>query len=213
MKAVLFIGNNYKLNKNDFIDSYVIGVDKGALFCLNNNIKMNLAVGDFDSVNINDYELIKNTTKVIKLNPIKDDTDTEHALNLVKDYDEILILGGIKGNRIEHFVSMLIYLKKFPNLVIKDDYSIIFSSSRDLKIKKDDEYKYISMFSLDNNTLISLKGFKYNLDNFNLKEDNPLGVSNEIIDDYGIISLKGRIMIIRTRDDNIWRKNSLDIYH
>ena len=213
MKAVLFIGNNYKLNKNDFIDSYVIGVDKGALFCLNNNIKMDLAVGDFDSVNINDYELIKNTTKVVKLNPIKDDTDTEHALNLVKDYDEILILGGIKGNRIEHFISMLIYLKKFPNLVIKDDYSIIFSSSKDLKIKKDEEYKYISIFSLDNDTFISLKGFKYNLDNYNLKEDNPLGVSNEIIDDYGIISLKGRIMIIRTRDDNIWRKNSLDIYH
>ena len=203
MKAVLFIGNNYKLNKNDFIDSYVIGVDKGALFCLNNNIKMDLAVGDFDSVNINDYELIKNTTKVVKLNPIKDDTDTEHALNLVKDYDEILILGGIKGNRIEHFISMLIYLKKFPNLVIKDDYSIIFSSSKDLKIKKAEEYKYISIFSLDNDTLISLKGFKYNLDNYNLKTDNPLGVSNEIIDDYGIISLKGRIMIIRTRDDNI----------
>ena len=51
------------------------------------------------------------------------------------------------------------------------------------------------------------------MDNYNLKTDNPLGVSNEIIDDYGIISLKGRIMIIRTRDDNIWRKNSLDIYH
>ena len=203
MKAVLFIGNNYKLNKNDFIDSYIIGVDKGALFCLKNNIKMDLAVGDFDSVNKEDYELIKRTTKIVKLNPIKDDTDTEHALNLVKDYDEILILGGIKGNRIEHFVSMLIYLKKFPNLVIKDDYSIIFSSSKDLKIKKAEEYKYISIFSLDNDTLISLKGFKYNLDNFNLKEDNPLGVSNEIIDDYGIISLKGRIMIIRTRDDNI----------
>ena len=155
MKAVLFIGNNYKLNKNDFIDSYIIGVDKGALFCLKNNIKMDLAVGDFDSVSINDYELIKNTTKVVKLNPIKDDTDTEHALNLVKDYDEILILGGIKGNRIEHFVSMLIYLKKFPNLVIKDDYSIIFSSSKDLKIKKAEEYKYISIFSLDNDTLIS----------------------------------------------------------
>jgi thiamine pyrophosphokinase len=203
MKAVLFIGNNYKLNKNDFIDSYVIGVDKGALFCLNNNIKMDLAVGDFDSINEKEYELIKNTTKVVKLNPIKDDTDTEHALNLVKDYDEILILGGIKGNRIEHFISMLIYLKKFPNLVIKDDYSIIFSSSKDLKIKKDEEYKYISIFSLDNDTFISLKGFKYDLDNYNLKTDNPLGVSNEIIDDYGIISLKGRIMIIRTRDDNI----------
>ena len=210
MKAVLFIGNNYKLNKNDYLNSYIVGIDKGALYCLNNGIKMDLAIGDFDSVSEEEFELIKNNTKIIKLNPIKDDTDTEHALNLLKDYDEILILGGIKGNRIEHFISMLIYLKKYPNLIIKDDYSIIYSINKDIEIEKDNNYKFISLFSLDNNTIISLEGFKYNLDNYNLKENDPLGVSNEIIDDVGKIKLNGRIMIVRTRDDNLWEKNILD---
>lgn len=202
MKAVLVIGNNYKFNKEDFYNSYVIGVDKGALYCLNNDIKMDLAVGDFDSIKEDELESIKKITKIVKLNPIKDDTDTEHALNIVKNYDEIVILGGIKGNRIEHFISMLIYLKKYPNLVIKDDNSIIFRADKDIILKKDN-YKFISLFSFDNNTIISLDGFKYNLDNYNLKENDPLGVSNEIVLDEAKIKLNGKIIIVKTKDDNI----------
>ncbi len=201
-RAVLFIGNNYKLNKEDLVDSYIVGIDKGALYCLKNNIKMDLAVGDFDSVTSDEFELIIKSTKIEKLNPMKDDTDTEHALNMLKDYDEILILGGIKGNRIEHFVSMLIYLKKFPNVILKDDNSIIYTASKDLIIKKDKNYKFISIFSLDDFTYISLKGFKYDLDNYNLRSDDPLGVSNEVIDDEAKISINGRILIIRTKDDS-----------
>ncbi len=202
MKAVLVIGNNYKFNKEDFYNSYVIGVDKGALYCLNNDIKMDLAVGDFDSIKEDELEAIKKITKIVKLNPIKDDTDTEHALNIVKNYDEIVILGGIKGNRIEHFISMLIYLKKYPNLVIKDDNSIIFRADKDIILKKDN-YKFISLFSFDNNTIISLYGFKYNLNNYNLKENDPLGVSNEIVLDEAKIKLNGKIIIVKTKDDNI----------
>ncbi len=202
MKAVLVIGNNYKFNKEDFYNSYVIGVDKGALYCLNNDIKMDLAVGDFDSIKEDELEAIKKITKIVKLNPIKDDTDTEHALNIVKNYDEIVILGGIKGNRIEHFISMLIYLKKYPNLVIKDDNSIIFRADKDIILKKDN-YKFISLFSFDNNTIISLYGFKYNLNNYNLKENDPLGVSNEIVLDEAKIKLNGKIIIFKTKDDNI----------
>lgn len=202
MKAVLVIGNNYKFNKEDFYNSYVIGVDKGALYCLNNDIKMDLAVGDFDSIKKDELESIKKITKIVKLNPIKDDTDTEHALNIVKNYDEIVILGGIKGNRIEHFISMLIYLKKYPNLVIKDDNSIIFRADKDIILKKDN-YKFISLFSFDNNTIISLDGFKYNLDNYNLKENDPLGVSNEIVLDEAKIKLNGKIIIVKTKDDNL----------
>ncbi|MBR4495933.1 MAG: thiamine diphosphokinase [Acholeplasmatales bacterium] len=203
MRSVLVIGNNYKFNKNDFIDSYVIGIDKGALYCLKNDIKMDLAVGDFDSISNDDFKAIKKITKVIKLNPIKDDTDTEHALNLVKDYDEILILGGIKGNRIEHFISMLLYLKTYPNLKIKDDNSLIYSMNNDFILKKENEYKYISFFSIDNESIISLKGFKYDLDNYKLKENDPLCISNEIISDEAYVKLNGRLLIIMSKDDNI----------
>ena len=111
MNAVIVIGNNYKVNKDDFKDSYVIGADKGALFCAQNNIKMDIAIGDFDSIKSYEFEKIKSLTKVIKLNPIKDLTDTMEAINLVKNYDTITILGGIQGKRIEHFYANLLILK------------------------------------------------------------------------------------------------------
>ena len=200
MKATLVIGNNYKIDKDDFKDSYVIGVDKGALYLYQNNIKMDLAVGDFDSISKNDLELIEKETKVIKLNPIKDDSDTEHAINLVKNYDEILILGGIQGKRIEHFYALLLYLQISKNIILKDNNSLIYYRENDFKIAKN-EYKFISFFSLDDNTYISLNGFKYNLDNYNLKRLDPLCLSNEKKEDIVEIKLKGKILVIETKDD------------
>ena len=200
MKATLVIGNNYKIDKDDFKDSYVIGVDKGALYLYQNNIKMDLAVGDFDSISKNDLELIEKETKVIKLNPIKDDSDTEHAINLVKNYDEILILGGIQGKRIEHFYAILLYLQLSKNIILKDNNSLIYYKENDFKIIKN-EYKFISFFSLDDNTYISLNGFKYNLYNYNLKRLDPLCLSNEKKEDIVEVRLKGKVLVIETKDD------------
>lgn len=201
MNAKVVIGNNYKVNIDDFKDSYVVGVDKGALFCAKNGITMDVAIGDFDSVNEPEYELLAKSTKLIKLNPIKDLTDTMEAINLVKDYDDITILGGITGKRIEHFYANLLILKKYPNVKIKDDNSFIFTACKSLAIDKN--YKFCSIFSLDNDTNISLYGFKYNLDNYYMDINDPLGVSNEIVADFGKITInKGRILIILSKNDN-----------
>ena len=201
MKALLVIGNNYTYNENDFKDAYVIGIDKGAKYCLLNNIKMDLALGDFDSVNKDIYNELLKKTKVIKLNPIKDESDTKYAINLVRDYDEIIIVGGISGNRIEHFYANLILLNNYNNLKIIDDNSIIYTKNNDFVILKD-EYKFSSFYSLDNSTIISLKGFKYNLCDYKLKMNDPLCLSNEIIDDKAYVSLKGKLLIIRSKDDS-----------
>lgn len=200
MRAVLVIGNNYKINKDDFKNSYVIGVDKGALFLHRNNIKMDLALGDFDSITEAEFELIKKDTKIIKLNKIKDDSDTEHALNLVKNYDEIVILGGIQGKRIEHFYAILLYLELNKNIIIKDNNSLIYYKENDFKIVKN-EYKFISFFSLDDNTIITLNGFKYNLNKYNLKRLDPLCLSNEKILDEVEVKLEGKLLIIESKDD------------
>jgi len=204
MKAVVVIGNNYSFNKDDFKDSYVIGVDRGALLCLENNIKMNIAVGDFDSISAEALDLLYKETNVIKLNPIKDETDTFEALKYCNGYDEIIILGGITGKRIEHFYANLLLLEQNTKIKIKDDNSLIFTTDKGVIIPKN-EYKYISIFSLDDNTNISLQGFKYNLDYYNLKRINSLGVSNEVSDLIGKITLhNGRIIILCSKDDNIW---------
>lgn len=202
MDAVIVIGYNYHFNKNDFINKYVIGVDKGALYCLENNIKMDCAIGDFDSIDEKSYIEINKITKVIKLNPIKDETDTQEALKLCKNMDSITIVGGILGKRIEHFYANLLLLKKYSNLYIKDDYSLIMTSNKSITIEKN-EYKYISIFSIDPDTNITLNGFKYNLKDYNLSPDCLLGISNEIIENKATLSLKsGKIILFFTKEDN-----------
>ena len=67
----------FNINLNDF--DFLIGVDRGALIAYQNNIYVNLAIGDFDSVTKDELILIQEKSKVIKLNPIKDLTDTAEA--------------------------------------------------------------------------------------------------------------------------------------
>jgi thiamine pyrophosphokinase len=56
-----------------------------------------------------------------------------------------------------------------------------------MSIPKND-YKYISFFSLNDDTMISLSGMKYNIENYNLKIDDNLCLSNEIITQCEVIT-------------------------
>ena len=64
-----------------------IGVDAGALKIIDQGLPIKMAVGDFDSLNEED---LKRITCPIERHPImKDETDSELAIRLCKDYDTI----------------------------------------------------------------------------------------------------------------------------
>jgi thiamine pyrophosphokinase len=201
MKAILYLGQNSTLNKYNLKGSYLVGVDKGALILAQNKIKMDLAVGDFDSIENSDLSLIKKYSKDINiLNPIKDDTDTRHAVELLYDkFDEILIIGGIQGKRIEHLIANINLLYLYPKLKYIDDFTEIEVLIKDKNYKKD-QYKYISFFALKE-SIISLNGFKYNLDNYKLKPYDSLCISNEIKDN-ATIKISGMVLSIKSLEDN-----------
>ncbi len=199
-KASIILFNIKNINKDLIKDTFIVGCDRGALNCASNDIFMDLAVGDFDSVDEVEFELIKKySKKIIKLNPIKDSTDTQYAIDYLKDYDEITIYGGIKGKRIEHFYANMIDLYNNKKLRMMDDNSLIITSEDSFNPLTN--YKFISIFSLSNDTIISLKGFKYELDDYNLLMNNPLGISNEVSNNPLISIKKGRILVIYSNDD------------
>lgn len=192
------------LSKIDLKSYYLIGVDKGALNLVRNNYKIDLAIGDFDSVSEEELELIKSNAKeTIVLNPVKDKTDTEEALDKALTMaNDITIFGGIKGNRIEHFLSNLTLFNKFNDLLLIDDNSLIMYK-KDLILNKEDykSYKYVSFFTFKPSVL-TLNGFKYNLDNFNLSLSNcSLTTSNEIVCDKAIIKSSEKLLIILSKAD------------
>ena len=200
MDVYFIIGNNVDLTKYDFTNKIVVGIDKGAYLAYLANIKLDCAVGDFDSISANELESLKQYTKVIELNPVKDDTDTLHALRLYSNYDNLIILGGITGSRIDHFIANLKLFYEFPNLIIKDDNTEIKLCDKHLFFQKD-EYNFYSFFALEDVYDLSLKGFKYELDNFYLSHTSPLGVSNEIIENKASLSYsKGKLLLIKTKE-------------
>lgn len=211
MKVALILFN-IDLSNIDLTNYYTIGVDEGALNAINNNTHLDLSIGDFDSVNKEELDLIyKNSREVIKLNPIKDETDTEEALKIAyQKSNDVTIFGGIQGNRVEHFLSILGLLSKYKDLTLIDNNSYIFVKDKSFTFKKNDykDYKFFSIFSLSNDLLISLKGFKYNLSNYNLKVTNTtLTVSNQMIEDIVNIDINNKALFILSKLDN---QNNID---
>lgn len=185
------------------IDCDYIGVDKGALTLAKKGIMMERAIGDFDSIDEKDLKTIdKHCYKLIKLNPIKDVSDSDAAINLAKElgYEEIIILGGL-GNRQDHsYVNMMLMIKEEGRVSILDKHNFIRIFKRGTYNINKMGFKYISFFPIKN-SVISLEDMKYPLLNKILEEHDLIGLSNEILDEVGkMIVHQGMIICIQSND-------------
>lgn len=203
MEAVLIIGHDMNLKNYNYQKKYVVGVDEGAFLALHQGIRLDLAIGDFDSITKEELALLQAKVPTKVLHPIKDDTDTQAALEVVKDAKKITILGGIQGHRIEHFLANLIMMKNNSKIEMLDDYSRIFTMDKSFFIPKE-EYTYISFFALEDTKNLTLKGFKYPLTNYELKTYNPLTISNEWVQPIGQVQFtEGRLLVILSKSDHV----------
>ena len=180
-----------------------IGVDKGALTLARNGKRMLLAIGDFDSVEESDLAYIKEySDTLIKLNPIKDDTDSEAAVMyaIENGYQKIHLYGGL-GGRLDHAMINLRLVSRFPETVyLYDQNNLIYSLAEGVHSIDKHDYTYISFFTEDEAT-ISLEGFKYPLDKQQLTNKDTYTTSNEIIEDKGIITVHvGKVTVIQSKD-------------
>lgn len=180
------------------IDEYVVyACDKAVEALIKQKITIDIAIGDFDS--LKNLELLKGL-KTIKLNNIKDYSDTSYAIKHAYDKtNDVILIGGIKGSRSDHFLANLFLLKKYPNLVIMDDTNKIYTINKGYHTIAKAGFKYLSVYPIMD-SIFSLKGTKYDLDNKDLQAFDPLGLSNEIIDSKAIIELyEGVLLIIHSK--------------
>lgn len=188
-----FYGANITPTKDDFI----IGADGGYAHCEKLNLIPNIVIGDFDS--LKKKPDIKN---LIELKPEKDDTDMMVAVKfaLEKGYKTIYIYGGT-GGRFDHTISnlqTLAYISKQGArgfLVGKQNTTTAITNTQ---MEFDKSMKgFVSVFSHDTVTTgVNLVGLKYPLENKTLKNDMPLGVSNEFMGKASTISAENGTLII-----------------
>lgn len=188
--------SNIETVLDDIKYDQLISVDQATHFLIEKNIPISLAIGDFDSIK---DKIVLNDINHITLNVEKDETDTLAAIRYAyqQNPDEVIVLGGIGGERIEHSIANILLLNEFSNLKIITDYSKIYTLSEGTY---QTSFKgYISIFSMID-SVISLKNFKYPLNQYELTLFNTIGISNELNGDIGTIEVqKGKIMVIESK--------------
>lgn len=181
MECVIILnGDKPNLQKDFFNCKYIICADGAYNFAKKSGLKIDLLLGDFDSLGF-----IPENENILKFNKDKDFTDGELAINeaLKKDFENITIIGAT-GKRDDHWYAniLLLYkaLLKGKKAVIKTDYSEFFMFDKSIKLNlKKGFYFSIVPFS-DCLHIINTEGLKYKIIDKILYRNETLGISNVI---------------------------------
>ncbi len=210
MKAIIFLNGEYGYEKeflNEIIDEkdIVFCADGGANYTYKYNIYPNYIIGDLDSIDTIVLDFYKKEmVKIIKFDPEKNYTDFELILHEIERYqrensiifDNIYVFGGL-GKRLDMTLNNINLLEEYQNLTFFSSNEEIFykESSFCLKNKKGRE---ISIISLDNLIeKLTLKGFKYEIEDINIERKTSRLVSNIVISNKCFINFKkGKIIVI-----------------
>ncbi len=209
-RMLLFTGGNlgewalHEVAAGDFL----IGIDRGALFLLRHDLRPDFAVGDFDSVSLEDFhEIQQRAGHVVSCDPImKDLTDTDMGVTwaIQQQPQEIVILGAL-GTRFDHTLANVHLLRKsldagIPCRII-DEKNEVLLIDRPTEIAKG-RFPHISLLPLSQTvTGITLYGFQYPLHKATLTIGDSIGISNVLVAAAGKIDVRtGQLLVIKSTD-------------
>ena len=192
--------NNPKIIKEK--DDLLICADGGYLYAAKQDLKVDLLVGDFDS--LKDIPL---DVQTVKLNKIKDETDLYIAIEegIKRGYQTFDIYGAL-GGRIEHTIANIQILAnlKSKGLTAKliDDKTIVEMLSTGTYIYNE-RCGYISLFSYTNESTITIKNLLYEVNNKTISNEFPLGIDNEFIGKESTVTVHNGLVlsIINKKND------------
>lgn len=191
-------------------DHVYIGVDKGALYLLSHGISIDLALGDFDSITIEEKEKIKNEAVLFKeFQAEKDDTDTELGLiHAIQEFnpDEIILHNWV-GGRMDHLISILFIVvqPRFYDYVpkirlVNEENTISFYLPGEYAIEKEADKTYLSYIGMTALKALTLKNVKYTLDEADFSYPAAL-ISNEFITNTASFSFEeGILAVVQAKD-------------
>lgn len=191
-------------------DGIVIGVDRGALLALEEDIQVDVALGDFDSVTADEKDFIqKKVRQKLNFPSVKDDTDAELAIlyALAHHPDANIYLYNWYGGRIDHLYSILLiavqerFERVIPRLRLvsgKNDISYYLPGEH--HIRKLDHMDYLSYVLLTEVENLTLNKLKYELTDESYNRPIAL-ISNEFISNEASFSFdKGIVAAIQSID-------------
>lgn len=196
------------LEKNKY--DCMIAADSGMDFLHCNEVVPDIIAGDFDSAKEESVAYFQglNGVQVMKLNPIKDDTDTEFVIReaIRRGAKKITVLGAT-GTRLDHVLANVnllgIGLEEGVSIELVDKHNRIRMIDACIEMKKSEQFgDYVSVLPVKGDAKgVTLEGMKYSLQDADIACFSSLGVSNEIVEDTAKISVKqGVLLVIESRD-------------
>lgn len=191
-KAVIFLGGiiedytKFKFLDNNDYTFYC--ADSGAKHAKIFKLIPKFIIGDFDSIDKETLNYYEGKTEFITYPPEKDFTDGELLIDKIyKVYDEIIVLGAL-GGEYHHSLGNIFLLQKYPKLVLINEYEKFFFL-KDRNLFTNENNKTISFIPLDKENILSLEGFKYNLDNKYIRRGDTVTLSNIIVEEEAIATV------------------------
>ena len=182
------------ISKNDFI----VAVDGGANKLLKTRFKPELLIGDMDSINSKAVKKYRDV-ETIRFPKEKDFIDLELAINycIDKKFGEIIILGAL-GSRADMTLTNIFLLTQIPKKIsakIIHENQEIYLVPKKFSITGVPGEK-ISLFPVMGDVKgLSLKGFVYGIDNYDLRFGIGKGLSNEFKNKKTKISFKDGLLL------------------
>lgn len=207
MKAFIYSGGNidpHNITEHPKGDDLIIAADSGYKNAISLGARPDILLGDLDSL---DREDIPKDIELLQVPAEKDFTDTQLAVDtaLKKGATEIVIIGGLSG-RLDHTLSNLSILedlnKKRIHALIADGFNRVRYINSTSTLVARSGYRYLSLLCLSEKVKgVSVEGCKYTLSNAKLTRDFQFAVSNEIVGNCALISVrKGGIYVVESKD-------------
>ncbi|MFD2760495.1 thiamine diphosphokinase [Lentibacillus juripiscarius] len=214
MRTVAIVGNGPRdlipdlAAFNESVDVW-IGADRGALTLAETAIRLDYAVGDFDSMTAGEKEIVQGKANVFRMYPSeKDQTDLEIALEQAYELaPKTIYIFGVTGGRLDH---ELINVQLLHRIMDQGIQGVIIDRQNRLElvepgryeVRHDNQYPTISFVPFTSCVEgLTLEGFYYPLTDASVAWGSTLCISNKLISNYGTFSYhKGILLIIKNND-------------
>lgn len=187
----------------------IIAADHGLVVADRLNIGLDFILGDFDSTPKEILEKYQEISVPIETFPTeKDKTDTQLAIEFALMHKATAIdIIGATGSRLDHVFAniqiLMLPMQLKVDACIIDSHNKIYLRNDSFFIKKDEQYgDFVSLLPFGEKVSgLTLKGFKYPLNNISYASGYSLGISNQIEDEEARVELsEGILVVFETKD-------------
>lgn len=195
-RCLIFAAGEYPACKPPLPEGLVIAADAGWQKAEEWGLTPYTVVGDFDSAPAPEQG------QVVRLNPMKDETDTLEAvrLGLEQGCNEFYFYGATGGRTAHTFANIqtLVMLAKkgMRGCLVSEKEMMTVLCNGAMRFGEKSE-GYVSVFSLTASSKgVWETGLKYTLDDYEMTNDYPIGVSNEFTGVPAEIGVKNGTLLV-----------------